>query len=148
MLVQKTQSLTCKRSGDKKKRPFLHAGFEEGGGRWLFYPCERCDSLHYLPREEQQGKDSTALWPAHGHTQMHTYAQVESHTHTQEDAMWWVTGLDSFLITACWKLNVTRSVSAVFWAEEINSERSYKVLSAALGYRASNIYMCYCEVLQ
>lgn len=55
------------------------------------------DSLHYLPREEQQSKDRAS-----------TRTGTDKRTHTQEDVKRRVIGLDSFLITSHWKLNTSQ----------------------------------------
>lgn len=71
-----------------------------------------CFIWQHLPKEEEQSKDSRVLWPAHRWIDKCAH----THTHTEENPMWRVIRLDSFLITAYWEVNMnqlwTRNVSA------------------------------------
>lgn len=119
MLIQKTQSrirMKSRHPPQKKKRPHLDAGLEEEGGWWLFYLCEGCDLLHYLPREEQQVKDSTAVWTAHW------LGQTSAHIHTRNVMSDWTQLFPHYsLLKSEYESPVTRSISAFCWAEEINN---------------------------
>lgn len=71
--MEKHKARSVKRLNQQKESFFFWMQVlreqEEGGD--CFYLC---DSLHYLHREEQRGKDSTALWlnvDTRAHTRTH-----------------------------------------------------------------------------